>query len=102
MRKKTKKSVRVLGILLMLTVALPMLPTTTPAQMQQWFQEERARQAYQQQQWLQWQRQEQIRQMQDRQQLLQWQQQEQARQLQDRQQALQWQLQERLRLMYGR
>jgi len=103
MTRKLEDLLRILGILLLLTPASVMLPSTLTAQMQHWFQEERMRQMSEQQQWSQWQRallrQEQIRQMQDRQQALQWQQQEQARQMQDRQQALQLQRQDQVRQM---
>ena len=97
-----KFATRILGILLLLTIASATLPAILPAQMQQWLQEEQMRQMYQRQQLLLWQQQEQARQANDRQQWLQLQQQEQARRLADRQQLMLWQQQERQRQMYQR
>ncbi len=97
-----KLATRILGVLLLLTIATSTLPAILEAQMQPWLQEEQMRQAYQRQQLLLWRQQEQARQANDRQQWLQWQQQEQARQMNDRQQLLLWQQQERQRQMYQR
>ncbi|MGC8658693.1 MAG: hypothetical protein ACP5U1_06430 [Desulfomonilaceae bacterium] len=68
----------ILGLYMMFFLAFP---HCSNAQMQQWLQEEQARQNFQKQQWLQWQREQQTRQMYDQQQQLQWQQQERARQM---------------------
>src|SRR5208283_4239923 len=106
MTRKLEDLLRILGILLLLTPASVMLPSTLTAQMQHWFKEERMRQMSEQQQWSQCQRallrQEQIRQMQDRQQALQLQRQDQVRQMQDYQRDLQAQQQEQLRQKYQR
>jgi hypothetical protein len=83
-RIKENSALMLLAIVLLLTIAASVWPTTVVAQMQPWLQQEQMRQAYERQQWLQWQRQEQIRQMSDRQQWLLWQQQERIRQLYQR------------------
>jgi hypothetical protein len=85
---------RALGILF---AAIFISPPVMGPEMQQWLQEERARQEYQRQEALQWQQQERMRQMQQQYQTLQWQQQERALQLQQQNQWLQWQMQERAR-----
>ncbi len=73
-----------LGVLTLFGSMLFACPRSVNAQMQQWRQEELARQNYQKQQWLQWQREQQVRQNYDRQQQLQWQQQERFRQMYQR------------------
>ncbi len=77
-------AISVLAVLTLLSSALFTCPSPVNAQMQQWRQEELARQNYQKQQWLQWQREQQVRQNYDRQQQLQWQQQERLRQMYQR------------------
>ncbi len=77
-------AISVIGILTLLSSSLFTHPSPVNAQMQQWQQEELARQNYQKQQWIQWQREQQVRQMYDRQQQLQWQQQEKLRQMYQR------------------
>jgi len=76
----TKFATRVFGLVLLLALTFTALPTTVSAQMQQWFQQEQARQMAERQQWMAWQRQEQMRQMYERNQWMQFQQQEMVRQ----------------------
>ncbi len=80
---RTKFAARLIELVVLLALSFMVSaasPSTVSAQMQQWFQQEQARQMAERQQWMAWQRQEQMRQMYERNQWLQFQQQEMMRQ----------------------
>jgi len=101
-RRKMKLLSLAWGLLVLVLAATWLSPPEVAAQMQQWMQEEQARQRFQHQQLLEFRQQEQMRQMIDRQQLMQLQQQEQMRQASHLQQLFRAQQEERIRQTHER